>query len=219
MTGATRQAGLEGDLQALSVVELVQTLNLGGKTARVTLHSGSQTGTMWFEEGAMTHAAAGPLLGELAAYSMIEWTKGRFSVNYGITTESRSIDADTTQVLLEALRRADERSLNPRPNEEPIDVAPVLETDVRGERASRWMVGITALTLFVGAMVIVGVLGGRSSAGTSALAAALVTPDPVVPRATLIKTDAAKRTATLRPRPKPKSVAAPEPASEPPPQP
>lgn len=110
--------GFEGDLQVSSVVELVQTLNLGGKTARVLLRSSSGTGTIWFRDGAMTHATAGPLLGDVAVHAMIEWTTGRFLVEYGLTSESSSIAEGTTNLLLDALRRVD--APEPPCAEEPV---------------------------------------------------------------------------------------------------
>jgi hypothetical protein len=210
---AARHVGLEGDLQALSVVELVQTLNLGGKTARVLLHSGSQTGMMWFQEGAITHAATGSLYGELAAYSMIEWTTGRFTVSYGITTESRSIDTDTTQVLLEALRRADERQANPQPPEAPCDAAPVLEADVQREHSRRLVVGTALFAVIVGAVVILGVRDVSSFPGGGTVAAMVAAPDPVVPRSTATGAGPIKRRAASRPKPKPADAPNPDPSS------
>src|SRR5262245_40052922 len=105
MTTRVDSGGFKGDLSALSVVEIVQTVNLAVKTARIVLRSSFGAGEIWIENGAITHAAAGPFLGEPAVRAMVEWTTGRFFVEYGRTCGIRSIDGDTTQLLLDALRR------------------------------------------------------------------------------------------------------------------
>lgn len=142
MTGRSQSRGFEGDLAALGVVDLVQTLSLCGKTARVVLESSSGTGTMWFREGVMTHATAGPLFGDVAVFDLIEWTTGRFAVEHGLTSECRTIDGDTTQLLLEGLRRFDERSARALPEAAPAE-AP-------RKRKRRRILGFTA-----GAVVLV----------------------------------------------------------------
>ena len=143
MTIRSRRSGFAGDLEALSVVDLAQTLNLSGKTARVTLLSAERTGTMWFRDGAMTHATAGLLSGDPAMYALVAWTTGRFEVEDGALSDCRSVTGDTTQLLLEGLRRMDEGG-DPAPSRGPdLPVAP----------GPRLVLGIAAVAALVGAIV------------------------------------------------------------------
>ena len=214
MTSPSRPGGFEGDLEALSVVEIVQTLNLGGKTARLILRSSSGTGTMWFRDGAMTHAAAGQRLGELAVYDMIEWTTGRFLVEYGITSESLSIVGDTTHLLLEALRRADERSWSSASSAECVAAPSALDADARRERHRRLALGGTAVAMVVLAIVLAAFRGGPSSSAATAetpVVAPVVAHDPAASLALSSEAPSFKRPAPVHPRSKKANVAAPSP--------
>ena len=211
MTSSPRCGGFEGDLAALSVVEIVQTLNLGGKTARVALRSSSGTGALWFQDGAMIHAATGSLFGEPAVFALVEWTTGRFLVEYGLTSDHRSIAGDTTQLLLDALRRLDERSSKSAAESERIEVPPVLESDVRRSRLRRLL--LRAITFAFVVVVIVTVVlhdaRSRSTAGTQAAMPLEVIPPQPLP----VASDAgpATRHAPARPRAKDRTAAVPRP--------
>jgi hypothetical protein len=199
VTTASRSGGFEGDLHALSVVEIVQTLNLASRTARLTLRSGAQTGEMWLEGGALTHAAAGALFGELAVYAMIEWTSGRFEVEYGVTCDRRSISGDTTFLLIDGLRRADERSSDAAPKVEAAGVPAGREADVRSQRAVRRLVlGGTALVLVAGAIAAASFRKADPPPAAPAEPVPAAAPDPTPQRDVPRATPALKRSAPAR---------------------
>ena len=206
MTPSPRCGGFEGDLAALSVVEIVQTLNLGGKTARVVLRSSSGTGVLWFRDGAMIHAATGSLFGEPAVFAIVEWTSGRFLVEYGLTSDHRSISGDTTQILLDALRRLDERSSNSAAEADRIDVPPVLEADVRRSRLRRSIVRAITFAVVVVAIVVVLLHEARSRSTAGAQAAMPVEALPSAPSAIAASSRPARRSAPSRPRQREKPV-------------
>jgi CheY-like chemotaxis protein len=97
-----------GDLQHLSIAEIVQTLNLGTKTACVTVESGDREGRIWFEGGAARHARTGELEGEKAFYEMMRWEAGEFAIQYGVRCDDGSLAQDTMYLVMEGLRRIDE---------------------------------------------------------------------------------------------------------------
>ncbi|HEX4826024.1 MAG TPA: DUF4388 domain-containing protein [Candidatus Polarisedimenticolaceae bacterium] len=181
----TRSEGFEGDLEALSVVDIVQTLSLGGKTARVLVSSSLRRGEIWIQDGAVTHAAAGRLLGDLAVYSLIEVVSGHFAVEYGVSTETRSITQDTTYLVLEGLRRVDERSCNATPASD-TEVPPVLEADVRRVRSRRRAVGMLAFGIGVSAIAAACLHDWRGPTQIDAVAAvaaaAPATPPTITPQ-------------------------------------
>jgi hypothetical protein len=181
---AGRPEGFEGDLAALSVAELIQTISLGGKTARMIVRSGSRKGELWFKDGQVTHAAAESMFGDLAAYAMVEWTSGHFVVEYGVTSESRSVTQDTTFLVLEGLRRFDERSQSPAPSPDIVEVPPVLEEDVRRKITRRRVYRMMAGGLAVVAIVAAFTYDWRSPSSIDAVAAVapVVMPAPIVTR-------------------------------------
>jgi len=102
--------GISGDLNDLSLPDLVQTLVIGMKTASISLSSGEQQGKIWFESGAPKHAVAGELEGEEAFYEMVRWRDGDFVIEHGIRAKRSTLDHDATFLLMEALRLVDESS-------------------------------------------------------------------------------------------------------------
>lgn len=144
-------SGFAGDLEALSVADLIQTLVLGARTGRVTLTSGDQQGEMWFVAGTLVHAEAAPHFGEPAAYEMLGWTSGRFSALYGAETEARSVVQDTTYVVLEGLRRLDERA-GSAADDSPSSSEP-LRRAPRRRRA--WTVPVLGLAALAGVLGVV----------------------------------------------------------------
>ena len=198
MSPTARPEGFEGDLKALSVVEIVQTLTFGGKTARLLVRSNARRGEIWFQDGAMTHAAAGTMFGDLAVYAMVEWTSGHFVVEYGLSTELRSITQDGTFLVLEGLRRLDERSQSAPVRDASAEIQPVLETDVRRAHARRRALGLLVVGVTAAAIVAACFADWRSPSAIDAAAAMapVTTPEPVVARESLPPPRSTQRPAT-----------------------
>jgi response regulator RpfG family c-di-GMP phosphodiesterase len=102
------QRGITGQIENLGVPDIFQILNLGLKTARVRFEKGEASGTIWFAGGSAVHAEAGDLVGVDACYEIVCWDHGQFCIEHGLETEDTSIEMDTMNIVLEALRRADE---------------------------------------------------------------------------------------------------------------
>jgi len=103
-----QQRGITGRLENLALPEIFQMLNLGLKTARVSLESAEQSGTIWFKSGAVLHAELGEQVGEDACYRMLGWREGQFCIEHGVEAEGSSIETDTMYLVMEGLRRIDE---------------------------------------------------------------------------------------------------------------
>lgn len=212
---SARPGGFAGDLRALSVAELIQTLALGGGTARIVLRSAADCGEMWFREGSLIHAEAAPLFGELAVYAMLAWTTGEFDVEYGAETEARSIVQDTTYLVLEGLRRIDERP----PADLPAGGLTPVRPEEEREAPRRWF-AVSATGVLVGTVAATSIVfllirdSASSSLAGSQAAAAVIPAEP--PPAALaderpavrLPQPSAKRAAPARrqdPRPAPSS--------------
>jgi response regulator RpfG family c-di-GMP phosphodiesterase len=102
--------GITGDLENLCLTDIVQTLVVGLKTARVTLTSGKRQGQIWFENGAARHAEIGELKGEPAFYDLIGWSAGEFVIEHGVRTREHTLHRDAMFLVMEGLRLLDEAS-------------------------------------------------------------------------------------------------------------
>jgi HD-GYP domain-containing protein (c-di-GMP phosphodiesterase class II) len=107
------QRGITGRLENLALPDIFQILNLGLKTARVTLERDRDSGTIWFRSGAATHAQAEDQTGVEACYAMLRWKEGAFCIEHGLESEDTSIEMDTMMIVMEGLRMADESAGSP----------------------------------------------------------------------------------------------------------
>jgi hypothetical protein len=70
-------------------------------------HTGD--GQLWFDNGAILHAATPTSRGEDAFFEIMMWSGGEFSMRMGARTEDRSLSANWQELLMESCRRIDER--------------------------------------------------------------------------------------------------------------
>lgn len=102
--------GIIGQLDHMSLPDIVQTLNIGMKTALVAIESGNVTGRIWFRDGAVVHAKCGELHGEAAFHAMVRWKTGEFTIEHGVKSRRTTIDSDPMFLVMESMRLMDEAS-------------------------------------------------------------------------------------------------------------
>ena len=115
---ATREAAdstsVRGTLAQMSVVDLLQTLDIGRKSCSLVLTRNAQRAEMQFHDGQLVHAtlngagSAGALTGEAAVYKVVAWADGAFQIDFERRECPRTVQHSTQSVLLEALRIFDE---------------------------------------------------------------------------------------------------------------
>ncbi|MBN2357965.1 MAG: DUF4388 domain-containing protein [Deltaproteobacteria bacterium] len=106
---AAQQDGVGGSLAEMPLPEIVQTLELGRKTATVEIgHRGGVRGKIVFVDGQVVAATAADQIGEAAFYLLAAPREGSFHIRYGVAEANRNINNSTTFLLLEAMRRTDE---------------------------------------------------------------------------------------------------------------
>jgi hypothetical protein len=58
-----------------------------------------ENGTIYFRDGEIVHAECGPLIGEKALFSILDWESGSFQVDDGATLVRRTIIKDWKTLL------------------------------------------------------------------------------------------------------------------------
>ncbi|MDP2341452.1 MAG: DUF4388 domain-containing protein [Deltaproteobacteria bacterium] len=105
--------GVMGTLRQMALPEIVQSLEMGRKTASVDIvPADGEKGMIGFEGGSVRYCECGELLGEQAFFALMRHKEGYFRIHYGDAPPSMNIDAPTTFLLLEAMRLMDEEGIS-----------------------------------------------------------------------------------------------------------
>lgn len=98
----------QGSLSDLPLSDIVQLVAVSGKTGMFSLTRASEQGTVYVQNGQITHASAGAIEGEDAIYALALWTTGTFQFSPGVEPAKQTISRSNTNLLMEAARRSDE---------------------------------------------------------------------------------------------------------------
>lgn len=101
--------GVAGNLEDLSLVDIIQVLNMGLKTAKVILVREKEKGIIYLMDGKIVNVSTGTLRGHEAFFELMGWDKGVFRIFHGHTADEVNVTMDTMTLLLEASRVLDER--------------------------------------------------------------------------------------------------------------
>jgi CheY-like chemotaxis protein len=105
---ASRPGVIQGRLEEMSVTELMQSLEMGQKTCRLTLKHADQKSELYFNAGQCKHAQSGSTEGDTVVYQAIGWLDGEFEIEFNATSDRGSTTLSTTGLLMEAMRLMDE---------------------------------------------------------------------------------------------------------------
>jgi DNA-binding response OmpR family regulator len=105
---ATGEAGLEGDLAELPLVDLLQILTANRRSGRLAVERDGVTATVTLAEGRIADATAGPAVGEKALYRLLARAGGSFRFVPGASPGAGRIQRRIEELLLEGMRHADE---------------------------------------------------------------------------------------------------------------
>ncbi len=98
----------EGDLSDLSIVELVQMLNLNKKSGILNITSNDE-GKIYLKGGQLHAAECAGKVGEDAVYKLVENETGKFIFEIRDVSIDRNIQGSTMNVIMEACRIMDEK--------------------------------------------------------------------------------------------------------------
>lgn len=214
--------GLEGNLKDFDLSDILQLIQMGKKTGALEVESGSDAGSIFFNDGAAVHAAATDIRGDEAVNRILRWRQGSFAFKPDITTDQHSIQAPLQHLVLEAARQIDEwqdiQKLlpsmdivlaieeNPAAGTEDIKLEPAewrILALVDGSRNISMVVKESHMGDFETCKVLYGLV-------SSGLLKQVAKPKPVEP-APQPKPPVQQQPAAVAPKPKPEPVKPPEP--------
>jgi CheY-like chemotaxis protein len=105
---AARPGVIQGRLEEMGVAELMQSLEMGQKTCRMTVRRHAQDCELYFSAGQCKDAKLGNLQGDPAVFEVVSWNDGEFEIDFGATSERTTTTRSTTGLLMEAARLLDE---------------------------------------------------------------------------------------------------------------
>lgn len=103
-----RPGVIQGRLEEMSIMDLMQSLEMGQKSCQLSIRHGEETGELFFASGQCKDARLGSLEGEAAVFQAVRWLDGQFEIDFNRTATRDTISRTTTGLLMEALRLVDE---------------------------------------------------------------------------------------------------------------
>jgi CheY-like chemotaxis protein len=107
---ASRPGVIQGRLEEMSMIDLMQSLEMGQKSCRLQVQKGSERAELYFAGGQCRDAKMGELAGDDAVFKVVLWTEGEFEIDFNAANASTATTTtrSTTGLLMEAMRLMDE---------------------------------------------------------------------------------------------------------------
>lgn len=107
---ASRPGVIQGRLEEMSMIDLMQSLEMGQKSCRLIVQHNGQQGELYFAGGQCRDAKIGKVEGDDAVYKVVLWTAGDFEIDFNAASASSrtTTTRNTTGLLMEAMRLMDE---------------------------------------------------------------------------------------------------------------
>jgi CheY-like chemotaxis protein len=107
---ASRPGVIQGRLEEMSMIDLMQSLEMGQKSCRLVVRQGGTQGELYFASGQCRDAKVGKVEGDDAVYKVVLWTAGEFEIDFNAANGSTrtTTTKNTTGLLMEAMRLMDE---------------------------------------------------------------------------------------------------------------
>jgi CheY-like chemotaxis protein len=105
---ASRPGVIQGRLEEMSVTELMQSLEMGQKSCRLTLRHAGEQAELYFTGGQCKHAQRGSAEGDAVVYQAVNWPDGEFEIDFAANSDRETTTHSTTGLLMEAMRLMDE---------------------------------------------------------------------------------------------------------------
>lgn len=108
------EPALIGNLALISLVEVLQAIDLSRRSARIDIGTTEgRQGVLFLDAGSVVHAKWDGLSGKDAFFAICALNAGRFCVSFGPQPKRRTLWASTVGLLLEHAKRLDDCALAP----------------------------------------------------------------------------------------------------------
>jgi CheY-like chemotaxis protein len=104
----TKDDGIKGSLKEINLVDLIQLFDMGRKTAVIQIEGMGKEGRVYFQGGEVVHAVCGKVCGKEALFEILLIQEGTFLIHLNIQSKIRTIDASSTNLIMEAMYRFDQ---------------------------------------------------------------------------------------------------------------
>src|SRR5437879_7416392 len=103
---ASRPGVIQGRLEEMSMIDLMQSLEMGQKSCRLIVQSGGAQGELYFASGQCRDAKSGKLEGDDEVYKVVLWTAVGVERDFNAANASTKTTTtrNTTGLLMEAMR-------------------------------------------------------------------------------------------------------------------
>lgn len=104
-----KKKGFHGKVVGLQLTDVIQMNCLSRLTTALSVIRDGEVGTIYLNEGEVVHAECGNRKGTEAFYYILSWQEGEFASNIGVTPSIQTIYQNWEHLLVEAMRRNDEK--------------------------------------------------------------------------------------------------------------
>jgi CheY-like chemotaxis protein len=107
---ASRPGVIQGRLEEMSMIDLMQSLEMGQKSCRLLVKHAGDQGELYFTGGQCRDTRIGNTEGDDAVYKVVLWSAGEFEIDFNAANASTrtTTTRNTTGLLMEAMRLMDE---------------------------------------------------------------------------------------------------------------
>jgi hypothetical protein len=99
---------LQGDLVMVQLPSLLQSIQMSNMTGRLTIRDEYSGASMFFDNGTITHAELGAIVGDTAVIQLLSWTSGKFEFHPGERTAERTVRNRLDTLLMQGMTFADQ---------------------------------------------------------------------------------------------------------------
>jgi len=116
---ASRPGVIQGRLEEMSMIDLMQSLEMGQKSCRLLVKHDGDQGELYFTGGQCRDARIGNTEGDDAVYKVVLWSAGEFEIDFNAANASTrtTTTRNTTGLLMEAMRLMDEANRDTVPTQ------------------------------------------------------------------------------------------------------
>jgi len=105
-----KKKGFRGKVFGLQLTDIIQINCLSRLTTALIITRDGEKGVIYLNEGEIIHAECGEQKGTDAFYKILGWQEGEFVSNVGVTPPMQTIYQNWEHLLVEAMRRNDDKS-------------------------------------------------------------------------------------------------------------